>query len=46
MKQKLGYNPDDIIDLALWAIPAALIGAILYYVIFQWEYYKGDILKY
>lgn len=43
--KRLGYNPDDIIDLALWAIPAALIGARLYYVIFQWEYYKGDILR-
>lgn len=43
--KRLGYNPDDIIDLALWAIPAALIGARLYYVIFQWEYYKGNILK-
>lgn len=43
--KRLGYNPDDIIDLALWAIPAALIGARLYYVIFQWEYYKGNVLK-
>lgn len=43
--KKQGYNPDDIIDLALWAIPAALIGARLYYVAFQWEYYRGDILK-
>jgi len=43
--KRLGYNPDDIIDLALWAIPSALVGARLYYVIFQWEYYKGDILR-
>lgn len=43
--KKQGYNPDDIVDLALWCIPAALVGARLYYVIFQWEYYKGDILK-
>lgn len=43
--KRLGYNPDDIIDLALWCIPAALIGSRLYYVAFQWEYYKGDILK-
>lgn len=43
--KKQGYNPDDIIDLALWCIPAALIGARLYYVAFEWEYYKGDILK-
>jgi len=43
--KKQGYNPDSIFDLALWAIPAALIGARLYYVIFQWEYYRGDILR-
>lgn len=43
--KKQGYNPDDIIDLALWCVPAAVIGARLYYVIFQWEYYKGSILK-
>lgn len=43
--KKQGYNPDDIIDLALWCIPAALIGARIYYVAFQWEYYKGDLLR-
>lgn len=43
--KRQGYNPDDIIDLSLWCIPAALIGARLYYVAFQWEYYKGNILK-
>ncbi len=43
--KKQGYNPDDIIDLALWCIPSALIGARLYYVAFEWEHYKGDLLK-
>ena len=43
--KRQGYNPDDIVDLALWCIPAALIGARAYYVAFQWEYYKGNILK-
>lgn len=26
-------------DLAIWVIPAAVIGARLYYVLFQWDYY-------
>ncbi|NLK35027.1 MAG: prolipoprotein diacylglyceryl transferase [Gracilibacteraceae bacterium] len=43
--KRLGYDPEYIIDLALWCIPAAVIGARLYYVIFEWSYYKGDIMK-
>lgn len=43
--KRLGYDPEYIIDLALWCIPAAIIGARLYYVIFEWDYYRGDLLK-
>lgn len=46
--KKRGINPDDIYDMILWALPAALICARLYYVIFQWGYYKnnpGEIIK-
>ena len=43
--KRLGYDPEYIIDLALWCVPAAVIGARLYYVIFEWSYYKGDIMK-
>lgn len=43
--KRLGYDPEYIIDLALWCVPAAVIGARLYYVIFEWEYYRGDIMK-
>jgi len=43
--KRLGYDPELIIDLALWCVPAAVIGARLYYVIFEWSYYKGDIMK-
>jgi len=45
---KLGYNQEVIIDFSLLAIPLAIIGARLYYVIFSWEYYSknpGDIIK-
>lgn len=38
-------NPDDYFDLALIAIVTSLIGARLYYVIFQWDYYKEDLLR-
>jgi 16S rRNA (cytosine1402-N4)-methyltransferase/phosphatidylglycerol:prolipoprotein diacylglycerol transferase len=43
--KRLGYDPEYIIDLALWCVPAAVIGARLYYVIFEWDYYRGDIMK-
>lgn len=43
--RKLGHNPEYIIDLVLWCIPMAIIGARLYYVIFEWDYYRGDIMK-
>ncbi|MEA4847059.1 MAG: prolipoprotein diacylglyceryl transferase [Clostridiaceae bacterium] len=43
--KRLGKDPEHIIDLALWCIPMAVVGARLYYVIFEWSYYKGDIMK-
>lgn len=43
--KKLGHDPEYIIDLALWCVPAAVIGARLYYVVFEWSYYQGNIMK-
>lgn len=43
--KRLGHDPEYIVDLALWCIPMAVIGARLYYVIFEWDYYKGDLFK-
>ena len=43
---KRGLHKDTFPDLMLWAIPAAIICARIYYVIFQWDYYSqnpGDI---
>ncbi|MFD1429777.1 prolipoprotein diacylglyceryl transferase [Lacticaseibacillus mingshuiensis] len=34
-----GVNEDHILNLVLWALPFALIGARLYYVMFEWGYY-------
>lgn len=44
-----GLPEDIIIDLCLFAVPSAIIGARLYYVIFNWGYYGNnlsDILKF
>ncbi len=43
--KRLGHDPEYIIDLSLWCVPAAVIGARLYYVAYEWEYYRGDIMK-
>ena len=38
----MGLKKDTAVDLALWAVPAALIGARLYYVAFQWDMYRDS----
>ncbi len=43
--KKHGYKEDDLYDIILFSIPAAIIGARLYYVIFNWNHYSGDIMK-
>lgn len=35
-----GIDRDTILDLMLWALPCAIIGARIYYVIFEWDYYS------
>ncbi len=43
--KKFGIKQDDIIDFALFVIPAAVIGARLYYVAFKWEEYAQNPLE-
>lgn len=40
-----GYTEDTIVDLALWVLPMAVIGARAYYVIFEFERYGGDFFR-
>lgn len=42
---KHGITSDTVINFVIICIPAAIIGARLYYVAFNWSYYAGDILK-
>lgn len=44
-EKRLNLPQDTVIDLAFWAIPLGLIGARLYYVIFQWPMFAGDLLS-
>lgn len=40
--KRVGMRMDDIYDLLIFAVPAAVIGARLYYVIFYYSLYAGD----
>ena len=40
---KFGIESDTVLDFALWLMPLSIIGARLYYVIFSWDQYAGDI---
>lgn len=38
-------NPEDYIDLVMFAVVFGIIGARIYYVVFSWDMYKDDILS-
>lgn len=42
---KRGIGEDTIYDFALFGIVVGVMGARLYYVIFQWENYRGNLLE-
>ena len=42
---KYNIDPDFILTLTIWIIPSAIIGARLYYVIFSWDDFSGDLSK-
>jgi len=38
-----GMNPDEIWDFAIYAVIFSVLGARIYYVVFQWSEFKGDL---
>lgn len=40
-----GQNVDDYYDFALYAVIFSIIGARIYYVIFEWDMYKDNLLS-
>lgn len=40
--RKTGQDQDIYLDFALWAIPFSVLGARIYYVIFQWDQFKDN----
>ena len=43
--KRRGQDPELYLDFALYAIICTIIGARLYYVIFEWDYYKNNLLQ-
>lgn len=43
--KRSGQNPEDYYDMALYAIIFAVLGARLYFVIFNWNYYAQDLTR-
>ncbi len=40
-----GGDPDDMIEIAKWAVPAGLVGTRIYHVMTDWKSYRGDWLR-
>lgn len=43
--KRRGQNPELYLDFAMYAIIFSIIGARTYYVIFEWDMYKDDLLQ-
>jgi prolipoprotein diacylglyceryl transferase len=43
--KRRGQNPDIYLDFAMYAIVFSIIGARIYYVVFEWDMYKNDLLQ-
>ena len=42
---KNGVEPDHLYNLVLWLIPVCILCARAYYVLFEWEQYKDNLLS-
>ncbi|MCI1902833.1 MAG: prolipoprotein diacylglyceryl transferase [Enterococcaceae bacterium] len=46
--ERVGIKADDVTDFMLYGLPIGIIGARIYYVLFEWPYYAanpGEIIK-
>lgn len=42
---KFGLKSDDILDVYIYLIPMMIVFARLYYVAFEWDYYRADLRR-
>jgi phosphatidylglycerol:prolipoprotein diacylglycerol transferase len=43
--KRLGFKEDLFYDLIIWGVPAGIIGARLYYVIFEWKAFASNPIR-
>ena len=43
--KRRGQDPETYLDFALYGIIFSIMGARIYYVIFEWDYYKDNLLQ-
>lgn len=43
--KRRSLNPDMVLDFLVYAVPLAIIGARLYYVVFEWQDYANNLLS-
>ncbi len=43
--RKTGQNPDDYWDFAIYGVLFGLVGARIYYVVFDWDSYRDNLLE-
>ena len=43
--KRTGQNPENYMDMILYAVFFSLVGARLYYVIFKWDYYGQNLMQ-
>lgn len=44
-EERFGFEKETVLSLALWVIPAAILCARLYYVVFSFDEYKSDLVS-
>ncbi len=44
-EMKMGFEKETVLSIALWALPAAVIGARIYYVLFNFDEYRGNLVS-
>jgi len=43
--RRVNFDENYILDIILYSVPVAIVGARLYYVIFEWGYYKNNLAE-
>ena len=41
--ERYGFRQNDIIDMMIFAIPASILFSRIYYIIFSWDSYRGNL---